>query len=103
MKKEIIKNAIIDSGATALYILIIATFLNKAEVIFKNQTEDGFLAPVIMLLLLVISAGITGFAVFGKPLMWYLDGKKKEAINLIGFTFLFLVIIFIFFISIILI
>ncbi len=56
-----------------------------------------------MLLLFVTSAAITGFLVFGKPAMLYIDGKKKEAISLLGYTigmlFLITLIVFIFLIA----
>jgi len=49
-----------------------------------------------MLLLLVISVAITGFAVFGKSIMWYLDGKKKEAPSLLFLTIGFFALILFF-------
>ena len=46
-----------------------------------------------MLMLLVFSAAFTGFLIFGKPIMWYLDNKKKEAFSLLIYTLsLFLII-----------
>lgn len=52
-----------------------------------------------MLLLLILSATVTGSLVLGRPILWYLDGKKKEAVSLFVATvgFLFLITIFAFF------
>ena len=91
MNTSIVKNAFINAAATALYIVTIATFLSYAEKIFGPDTaEKTPLIPMFMLSLLVMSAAITGFAVFGRPAMWYLDGKKKEALALLGATLGFL-------------
>jgi hypothetical protein len=38
------------------------------------------------LMLLVFSAALMGILVFGQPAMWYVDGKKKEALYLLGYT-----------------
>lgn len=41
------------------------------------------MAPIIMLMLFVFSAGMTATLVLGRPVIWYLDGKKKESIQLL--------------------
>lgn len=43
--------------------------------------------PIFMLMLFVFSAALTGTLFFGKPIMWYIDGKKKEALSLLAYTF----------------
>jgi len=78
--KHGLKNAVI----TAAYVGLVATFMNTIEHSGKEPT--GVLGPVLFLLLLVTSASITGFAVLGQPAMWYVDGKKKEALKLLGTT-----------------
>ena len=83
-----------NAAGAALYIIAVATFLSHAEKIFGPDTaEKTPLIPMFMLSLLVVSAAITGFAVFGKPAMWYLDGKKKEAVSLLAATLGFLAVI----------
>jgi hypothetical protein len=54
--------------------------------------------PAAMLLLLVLSAAITGLLVFGKPIMLYVNNYRKEAVNLLLYTLvsLFLLILIIF-------
>lgn len=41
---------------------------------------------MVMLLLFVFSAALTGALIFGRPILWYLDGKKREAILLFFYT-----------------
>ena len=48
--------------------------------------------PAAMLLLLVLSATITGALVLGKPILLYLDNKKADAIKLFFWTLGWLVI-----------
>lgn len=88
---KIVKNGFLDAIATALYIIIVASFMyNIGSALPK---EDVVFIPIAMLLLFVFSAAFTGMLVFGKPIMMYLDGKKKEAILLIGYTLGFLFIL----------
>ncbi|MEK6858889.1 MAG: hypothetical protein AABX53_03180 [Nanoarchaeota archaeon] len=94
----LLKRALIDSVGTAAYIALIVTFIFSLQV-FQGSKET-ILIPMAMLLLFVCSAAITGFLVFGKPAMLYVDGKKKEAISLLGHTIGMLVLItLVFFIS----
>jgi hypothetical protein len=44
-------------------------------------------------MLLVFSAALMGILVFGQPLMWYMDGEKKAALNLLGYTMAALLIL----------
>jgi hypothetical protein len=88
---KIIKIAIIDSLGTAAYIILIVSFIFSLQRFQKM--EDTIFIPIAMLLLFVCSAAITGFLVFGKPVMLYLDGKKREAISLLGYTIGMLVLI----------
>lgn len=91
--KHVLLSASADAGATILSIIAVSSLLRNFTKIFDESVSgDSALAPIIMLLLLVISATITSFAVFGKPIIWYLDGKKKEALGLLGWTIGFLVI-----------
>lgn len=81
---KIIKRAFIDALGTTLYIILIVLFIFSMQM-FSAKTGN-ILIPIAMLLLFVSSAAITGFLVFGKPIMLYIDGKKKEAITLLGYT-----------------
>jgi hypothetical protein len=82
--EKIIKRAIIDSFGTTIYIILIASFIFSLQMF--SLKKDIIIIPIAMLLLFVCSAAITGFLVFGKPVMLYIDGKKTEAISLLGYT-----------------
>ena len=99
MNKHILKNAVVSAGATTVYVIGVATFLFNAERIFGGE-PDGPLATAALLLLFVISAAVTGFAVIGRPVMWYIDGKKKEAVLLLASTLVCLALVALFLLSI---
>ncbi|MDO8516412.1 MAG: hypothetical protein Q7S28_04120 [bacterium] len=87
MQKNIIKFGFLHAGATTAYIALLVLSIHYAVSFFESRgAEETILMPMVMLLLFVISAAITGFAVFGRPVMWYMDGKKKEAIALLAWT-----------------
>lgn len=98
MSNNIIKNAAVNVVGTALYIVTVASFMSYTPHLFAEK--DGgdpktVLVPIVMLLLFVLSAAITGSLVFGRPVLWYLDGQKKEAISLLAHTLGFLFVIMI--------
>ena len=88
---RILKGAFINSVGTFVYIVLVVSLIFSMRV-FSGQ-KDNIIIPVAMLLLFVCSASITGFLVFGKPLMLYIDGKKKEAVSLLVHTIAMLALI----------
>jgi len=86
MKNNIIKNAALNAFAAALYVAAIASFLFYSSRIFGSAKADTALVPFVMLLLLVFSVAFMGLLIFGRPVLWYLDGKKKEAVSLLVYT-----------------
>jgi len=85
-KSEIVRYAVVNSLATALYIILIATFMFYGIQGFFVASKSVFI-PIVMLMLFVLSAAITGSLIFGRPIMFYIDGKKKEALTLLFYTF----------------
>ena len=51
----------------------------------KNK-PDTFFAPIVFLSLLTLSVAVMAFLFFYQPLMLFIEGKKKEAVNLFGKT-----------------
>jgi hypothetical protein len=100
MNNNITKNAVANAVGTAVYVTLVATFLSNAEQLFGRDGGDpkSVLVPIAMLLLLVLSAAITGSLVLGKPTLWYLDGKKKEALSLLAYTLasIFVIVVIVF-------
>jgi len=98
MKKKIIQYAFLNAFATTVYIILVVLLLDGASKMPALSMKTSILAPMLMLSLLVFSASITGSLVFVRPILWYLDGKKKEAIHLLAYTlgFFFLITCFAF-------
>lgn len=98
MHKSIAGTAFVNAVATVAYIALVGTFFAYVPQMLGSVQEPNALIPIMMLTMFVVSAAITGFLVLGKPIMWYLDGKKKESVNLfaatIGYLTLFAVIAF---------
>jgi hypothetical protein len=96
MKNTILKIAGLHAVGTALYVALVASFMFYGSRLFPSKKEDIVLIPIAMLLLLVLSASVTGSLVLGRPILWYIDGKKKESVSLLlaTFGFLFLITIF---------
>ncbi len=80
--KLITKIAFLHAIATAAYVVLVGSFLFYGSQRAFGQADTA-IVPIAMLLLFVFSAAFTGFALFGRPVLWYLDGKKKEALALL--------------------
>ncbi len=95
MKKNLYLQSFVNVLLATIYISLVALLMSNGEALFGNG-PDNVLAPVMMLLLLVLSASIMGVLFFAKPVMLYLDGKKKEAVRLlyltIGWAFVFTIL-----------
>ncbi len=86
--KKFIISGLISSLGVFIYIIAVVSLLSNAQKIFgSGQT---FWTPVVMLLLLVLSATITGSLVLGKPIMLYLENQKTDAVKLFAYTICFL-------------
>ena len=95
---QILKRAFLNSVGVVIYVILLVSFIFSLQRF--SQKPDTIVIPIVMLLLFICSAAITGFLVFGKPVMLYIDGKKKDAISLLchtlGMLFLITIIFFIF-------
>lgn len=86
--KSYIHKSFVQAFLTGLYIAIVAWVMFHAQFLFGKVTN--FLAPLLILLLLVISATVTSLLVLGKPIQMYLEGAKKEAVQLLVATVVWL-------------
>lgn len=95
---NILKKAFLNAIGTAGYVVVVVLFIFSLQAF--QQKPDTIIIPMAMLMLFVCSVAITGFLVFGKPIMWYIDGKKKEAIFLLthtlGMLFIITIVFFLF-------
>jgi hypothetical protein len=91
-RREIIMSAFMNALGTAVYVILIALFIYLGSQGLFGEGESVFI-PIAMLMLFVFSAAFTGFLIFGRPIMWYLDNKKKEALSLLFYTLIIFLII----------
>lgn len=75
------KNPIFNALGAAGYIILVAVIFN---LITETQggKPDTIFAPVGFLSLLTFSAAAMAFIFFYQPLLLFIEGKKKEAVNL---------------------
>lgn len=78
--------------AVAIYCGLIGALLNFLG--NTKMSQGQFLSISLMLVLLVVSAAITGFLIFGYPAYLMLEKKMKEALAVLGYTFMYLLVIF---------
>ncbi|MDD2758132.1 MAG: hypothetical protein PHD72_02010 [Patescibacteria group bacterium] len=76
--------AFFNALGVSVYVAIVVLIMQNAERIFGKV--DNLLGPVTLLMLFVVSAAITGALVLGKPVLYYLDNKKAEAVKLFLYT-----------------
>jgi len=88
--KQIIKYALSHALGAALYIALVVLFMGNAQNIFGKEPDGSFFPSMVFLLLFVTSAAVMGLTIFARPIMWYLDGLKKEAVKLSIWTVGFL-------------
>jgi hypothetical protein len=97
MKKQtLILTAFLHALAATAYIGLVAFFMSHASAWF-GQKDNAF-TPMAALMLFVFSAGVMVCLAFLRPAIWYLDNKKKEALQLfswmIAFFFILMLIVF---------
>ncbi len=76
--------SVLNSLGVLAYVSLVVTFMQNAEKMFGK--EDNALTGVVVIMLFVLSAFITGSLVIGRPVMLYLDGKKAEAVRMLFYT-----------------
>ena len=81
------KNPYVNALSAGLYIVFIVILINYGPT-FVRDKPDTLFAPMAMLSLLVLSAGFMGYTFFFQPVLMYLDGQKREAIELFTKTFI---------------
>lgn len=92
--KEICKKSLWYSLGAAVWITLVASFMQKANDWFGKQ--DSIISVIAILLLFSMSALIVGGLLVGKSVFFYIDGKKKEAVQMLlanaGWLLLFFLI-----------
>jgi hypothetical protein len=84
MDQKIFKRAATNALLAFVYVTCVGLFISHASSLLGPK--DTAITPVAVLMLLVFSAALMAILVFGQPVMWYIDGKKKDALTLLGYT-----------------
>jgi hypothetical protein len=90
-RQKIIGQALLHALATAVYVYLIVNLMDFMG--HSNVENVPIFVPIGFLLLFVVSAAITASLVFGRPVMLYLDGKKKDALAFAMYTIAWLIVV----------
>lgn len=90
-KTNLVVSGLLNAFLAVAYISLVAVIMSNGDKIFGSG-PDTFVAPIIFLLIFVISAAVTGYLIIGRPALLYLDNQKSEARKLFKFTVLFLIL-----------
>lgn len=82
--KNLILRSFLNALGVSAYVAVVATVMQNGEKIFGKFNQ--IIGPIAFLMLFVLSAGITGGLVVGKPLLLYFDNRKSEAVRLFIYT-----------------
>jgi hypothetical protein len=75
------KNPIINGLSASAYIILVVTVMTFVTQPLKNK-PDTFFAPITFLSVLTLSVVVMAFLFFYQPMLLFIEGKKKEAVNL---------------------
>lgn len=93
--------SLLHAVAVIAYIILVVFIMNSMDTLFSGKS-DTFWTPVLVLMLFVVSAVVTGSLVLGRPIYLYLDNQKKEAVKFliftIGWLFIFMLLAFVIYI-----
>lgn len=93
MKKiKLREQSMVYSFFAFVYIVLVSLIMSNGSKLF-GESDRGILAPVGVLLLLVLSVAVMGLLIFGKAILMYLEGEKKDAVKLVIYNITHLFII----------
>jgi hypothetical protein len=75
------RNPYLNALAAAVYIILIVVLITYGPA-FVREKPDTIFAPMAILSLVVLSAAFMGYAFFLQPTLMYLEGEKREAVEL---------------------
>ena len=86
MNKKLLGWSFLHAILAMLYILGVGLFMSHGAQIFGGDDSRSLLVPAAILLLFVISASVMGILILGKPILMYLENKKKDALTMLFYT-----------------
>lgn len=86
------KNPIINALSAIGYIVLVVTVMTYVTKPLQNK-PDTFFAPIVVLSVLTLSVSVMAFVFFYQPVLLFIEGKRKEAVDLFAKTVGFFAII----------
>ena len=74
------KNPYQNALLAAAYIVFVVLLISYGPALVRDK-PDTILAPMAMLSLLVFSVAFMGYIFFFRPVLMYLNGQKREAVE----------------------
>ncbi|MGB0756991.1 MAG: hypothetical protein ACPGO5_00895 [Patescibacteria group bacterium] len=84
------RQALLNTFGVVVYSFVAAVILRSASDLMVGLPE--IVNITILLMLFVLSVSIVGWLIVGRPLLLYIDGKKKDALQLFQFTLMWLIL-----------
>lgn len=75
------KSPLLNALCASAYIILGVAVMTFVTQPLKDK-PDTFFAPIVFLSLLTLSVAVMAVLFFYQPLMLFIDGKKKKAVNL---------------------
>lgn len=75
------KNPLVNATAAASYIIFVVSVMTFVTRPLRNK-PDTFFAPITMLFMLTLSVTVMAYLFFYQPLLLFIEGKKKAAVDL---------------------
>jgi hypothetical protein len=82
---------LISALGVAIYVAAVSALMTNAEKLFGRM--DNVLSGAVFLLVFTVSAFVVGSLLIAKPVMLYIDGKKKDAVKLLLWSLFYLVLV----------
>lgn len=79
------KNPTLNAASASAYILLVVSVMTFVTKPLRNK-PDTFFAPITVLFVLTLSVAVMAYLFFYQPLMLFIEGKKKEAVNFFAKT-----------------
>lgn len=74
------RNPLLNALAALLYIILITVLINFTSQMARHP--NSYLGPMVGLSLFTLSAAVMGYLFCYQPIQLFLDGKRKEGVDL---------------------
>jgi len=75
------KKPLLNAVSASAYIILVVSVMTFVTQPLRDK-PDTFFAPITVLFVLTLSVAVMAYLFFYQPLLLFIEGKKKEAVNL---------------------